>query len=98
MGWARSKKIDTLVLACTHYALIEDRIKKYVPSKVTVVSQGQIIACKLKDYLRRHPEIEKSLEKGDRRQFYSTEDSWRVRNLFKLFYGKPVEIKKIFLR
>jgi glutamate racemase len=94
----RSKKIDTLVLACTHYALIEDRIKKYVPSKVTVVSQGQIVAHKLKDYLQRHPEIEKSLKKGDRRQFYSTEDSWRVRNLFKLFYGKSVEIKKISLK
>lgn len=93
----RSKKIDTLVLACTHYSLIEDKIKKYTPNKVQIISQGQIVAKKLKDYLERHPEIELKLKKGEDRRFYSTEDSWRVRNLFKLFYGKPVEVKKISL-
>jgi glutamate racemase len=93
----RSKKIDTLILACTHYALIEDKIRKYTPSKVRVISQGRIVAGKLKDYLTRHPEIEKRLKTGEERQFFSTEDSWRVRNLFKLFYGRAVEVKKIAL-
>jgi glutamate racemase len=87
-----------LVLACTHYSLIEDKIRKYTPSKIRVISQGQIVAQKLKDYLERHPDIESRLEKGNNRQFFSTEDSWRVRNLFKLFYGKPVEVKKIVLK
>jgi glutamate racemase len=95
--FGRSKKIDTLVLACTHYSLIEDKIKKYTPSKVQVISQGPIVAQKLKSYLERHPEIESRLKRGDERIFYSTEDSWRVRNLFKLFYEKPVEVKKISL-
>lgn len=94
----RSKKIDTLTLACTHYSLIEDKIKKYTPSHIKVVSQGKIVAQKLKDYLSRHPEIEATLTRGEAREFYSTEDSWRVRNLFKQFYGKPVEVKKISLR
>ena len=95
--FSRSKKIDTLTLACTHYALIEDKIREYAPSNVRVVSQGEIVAKKLKDYLLRHPEIETRLVRGDAREFYSTEDSWRVRNLFKQFYGKPVEVKKISL-
>ena len=93
----RSKKIDTLVLACTHYALIEDKIRKFTPSKIKVISQGEIVAKKLEQYLDRHPEIESKLKRGDKRDFYSTEDSWRVRNLFKLFYGKPVEVKKVSL-
>jgi glutamate racemase len=95
--FSRSKKIDTLTLACTHYALIEDKIKKYVPSNIAVVSQGKIVAQKLKDYLSRHSEIEATLTRGDTREFYSTEDSWRVRNLFKQFYGKPVDVKKVSL-
>lgn len=95
--FSRSKKIDTLTLACTHYALIEDKIKKYIPKNVNVVSQGEIVAKKLKDYLSRHPEIETKLTRGDAREFYSTEDSWRVRNLFKQFYGNPVEVKKVSL-
>ncbi|HPW34656.1 MAG TPA: glutamate racemase [Candidatus Paceibacterota bacterium] len=94
----RSSKIDTLVLGCTHYALIEDIINKNVPNGVNVISQGKIIADKLKNYLECHPEIESKLVKGDDRKFFSTEDSWRVRNLFKLFYGQPVDVKKISLR
>jgi glutamate racemase len=96
--FSKSKKIDTLTLACTHYALIEDKIKKYTPSSVQVVSQGKIVAKKLKEYLLNHPEIESKIAKGGDRIFYSSEDSWRVRNLFKNFYGKPVEVKTIFLR
>ena len=96
--FSRSKKIDTLTLACTHYALIEDKIKKYVPKNVKVVSQGKIVAGKLRDYLLHHPEKEAKLMRGDSREFYSTEDSWRVRNLFRQFYGKPVEVKKVSLR
>ncbi|MFA6495122.1 MAG: glutamate racemase [Candidatus Paceibacterota bacterium] len=92
-----SSKIDAIILGCTHYALIEELFKKRVPSGVRVVSQGNIIADKLADYLMRHPEIESRLERGDRRIFMSSEDSFRVRNLFELFYGKKVAIKKVSL-
>ncbi len=94
----RSKKIDTLVLACTHYALIENKIKKYTPSKIKIISQGEIVAKKLKKYLEHHPEIEMSLDKKGERFFYSSEDSWRVKNLFNQFYGQPVEVKKVSLK
>lgn len=92
-----SSKIDAVILGCTHYALIEDRFKKYLPPRVRVIAQGGIIADKLADYLLRHSEIESKLERGGRRIFMSSEDSWRVRHLFELFYGKKVAIKKVSL-
>lgn len=89
--------MDTVVLGCTHYALIEDLFRKQLPSGINIVSQGTIIADKLSDYLFRHPEIEITLNRKEKRIFFSTEDSWRVRNLFELFYGKKVDIKKVAL-
>jgi glutamate racemase len=58
---ARNPKIDTLLLACTHYPLLIKTIKKFVPDSIKLVTQGGIVAEKLKDYLSRHSEIETGL-------------------------------------
>lgn len=91
----KNPKIDTILLGCTHYAIIENRIRRYVPARVKIVSQGQIIASKLKDYLRRHPEIESKLLKTGERIFLTTDDSKRVKFLTRLFYGEPIDLEKI---
>jgi glutamate racemase len=54
----QSPNIDTLLLACTHYPLLQDKIKAYLPSNINVLAQGDIVAKSLTDYLQRHPEIE----------------------------------------
>jgi len=91
----KSQKIDTIILGCTHYAIIEEKIKNRVPAGVKIISQGPIIAEKLKNYLLRHPEIEEKLSKAGERIFFSTEDSERVRYLSSLFYGEPINIETI---
>lgn len=58
---AQSDKIDTVLLACTHYPLLLPRIRKMLPARVQLVSQGQIVAESLVDYLKRHPEMESRL-------------------------------------
>jgi len=90
-----SQRIDTIILGCTHYAIIEERIKNRVPAGVKIISQGPIIAEKLKNYLLRHPEIEEKLSKTGEKIFFSTEDSERVRCLSNLFYGEPINIETI---
>jgi glutamate racemase len=54
----QSADIDTILLACTHYPLLLPRIRKFLPPGVGVLSQGDIVADSLADYLRRHPEME----------------------------------------
>lgn len=97
MLFSQSKKIDSVLLGCTHYALIEDLFIKNIPTDVGVVSQGKIVAKKLLNYLERHPEIESKIKKDGERIFLSTEDSWRVRSLFNLFWGDKVDMQKINL-
>lgn len=93
----KSRKIDTIILGCTHYAIIEDKIKKCLPKNVKVVSQGTIIAQKLKDYLVQHPEIEKTFVKDSKKLFFTTENSERIKYLTQLFYGEPIKIDLVNL-
>ncbi len=90
-----SDRIDTILLGCTHYALIEDVIRRRVPSGIHVVSQGTIVADKLADYLKRHPEIEKHLDSSGSQTFLTTEYCERIQRLGTQFFGKPIAIDPV---
>lgn len=67
-------QIDTVLLACTHYPIIEEFLKSISGNQIQIVSQGEIVALSLKDYLARHQEIEHKLAKNGITQFYTTEN------------------------
>jgi glutamate racemase len=69
----KSNKIDTVILACTHYPLLLPKIRKYLPGYIKILSQGEIVAPSLKDYLFRHPEIEQDLSKNFNVDFFTTD-------------------------
>ena len=87
----RNKNIDTLLLACTHYPLLRKKIQKYLPDKVKLVSQGEIVTQSLKDYLKRHHEIESKISKGQNRTFYTTDSTEDFDNKASIFFGKAVK-------
>lgn len=85
--------IDTIILACTHYPIIADKIRKYLPDHIRLVSQGTIVADSLADYLKRHPEMENRLAKntnGGSVTYLTTENPARFDVLATLFVGHPV--------
>ncbi len=93
----QQEKIDAIILGCTHYPLIEDQIKKYLPHQVKLVSQGAIVAKGLKDYLIRHPEMEKNCSKGNSVSFYTTDLPETFDKAASLFYGEPLKSKHLGL-
>jgi glutamate racemase len=95
---AQNQDIDVVLLGCTHYPLLERSIKKYLSEKIHVVSQGNIVADSLKDYLLRHPEMEICLSKTSKRQFYTTDSSVDFDKHAALFYGSPVVSEKVTLK
>jgi len=96
---AQSDKIDTILLACTHYPLLLDKIKKYLPKDIQVVPQGEIAAESLNDYLERHPEIDAKLTKDGTRQFYTTsDDTGDFDHHATLFFGEDVKSSYIPLK
>lgn len=92
---SQSKKIDTLLLACTHYPLLTDKIKQFLPEDITVLAQGKIVADSLKDYLHRHPEIENRLTKAGKQQFFTTDSPSDFNSHARIFYGKNVEAQHV---
>ncbi|GAA0556126.1 glutamate racemase [Chitinophaga japonensis] len=94
---ALSPNIDTLVLGCTHYPLLMGRIREYLPGGITVLSQGKIVAHSLKDYLRRHPEMETRLSRQGRRQFFTTDDPQVFDRMAATFFGKTVQSEHLAL-
>ena len=70
---AKDDMIDTIILGCTHYPLLLDKIRKYVPEGINIVSQGDYVAASLRDYMQRHPEMDSRCTKEGTCRYYTTE-------------------------
>ena len=86
----QSADIDCVLLGCTHYPLLSDKIKRHLPTGVEVISQGAIVAESLKDYLERHTKMEQSLSKNGTRRFLTTDDATTFNNHASIFFGSEV--------
>ncbi|MCE4564151.1 glutamate racemase [Maribellus sp. CM-23] len=93
----KDKTIDTLILGCTHYPLLENLIRKYVPEQIEILKQGHIVAEKLTDYLERHPEMEVRLSKGGSIDYRTTESTGTFESKASLFMGQDVKASTIVL-
>jgi glutamate racemase len=87
---SKSPDIDTVLLACTHYPLLMDKIKEHLPANIKVVAQGSIVAASLADYLKRHTEIETRLTKTGSMRFFTTDDTRDFDNHAATFFGAGV--------
>ncbi|MBD2753863.1 glutamate racemase [Spirosoma validum] len=88
---AQSPAIDTLLLACTHYPLLLNKIRQAAPDNVTILSQGHIVADSLADYLHRHPEIEAQCSKHGERLFLTTDSPGDFDRQATIFYGESIQ-------
>lgn len=94
----KDPEIDTLVLGCTHYPLLMEKIVKYVPGQVRIVPQGEYVAASLKDYLNRHPEMETRCTRNGKCQYLTTENTEKFHESAALFMHDPsLSVEKIIL-
>lgn len=94
---SKDSQIDTIILGCTHYPLLINKIKKYLPNNITLLSQGEIVAESLADYLKRHAEIADKCTKGATIDFYTTDSIENFDKAAALFFGKEVKSKHMVL-
>lgn len=92
---AQSPQIDTVVMACTHYPLIEDLIRQYLPAGIRLVGQGELVAESLEDYMQRHPEIDELCSRNGAREFLTTDNASDFEEKGQLFYGQPLKARQI---
>jgi glutamate racemase len=91
----KSADIDTILLACTHYPLLIPKISKYISHQIRLISQGDIVASSLTNYLLRHPEIENKINKQSRQSFYTTGDTQTFDAQASIFLGRNIQSQKV---
>ena len=89
--------IDTVLLGCTHYPLLMDKIQQFMPENVAVISQGKIISESLEKYLERHPEIALKCSRNGSRKFYTTGEPADFNEHASLFFGQTIQAEKLIL-
>lgn len=93
----RDPQIDTIILGCTHYPLLLEKIKAFTPAGISVVCQGDYVADSLSDYLFRHPEMEQRCSRGGNCLFLTTESEEKFTGSASLFLRHPVQVQRVTL-
>ncbi|MGI6073908.1 MAG: glutamate racemase [Fermentimonas sp.] len=89
--------IDTIVLGCTHYPLLLDKINMFLPKHVRVISQGNLVAESLKDYLERHNDIDNKCSKNGITRYFTTDSNEKFDRLASIFMDETVVSEKVKL-
>ena len=94
---AKDREIDTAILGCTHDPILLPKIQQYMPAGITIVSQGQLVADSLKDYLHRHPEIDIKCTRGGKCTYYTTEAEEKFIESASIFLNEAITVRRIEL-
>lgn len=93
----KDPEIDSIILGCTHYPLLMDKIMEYTPNHIKIISQGEYVANSLKDYLSRHTEIATRCTKGATCRFLTTESAEKFNESASIFLSHQVEAERVVL-
>ena len=94
---AEDSAIDTLILGCTHYPLLINKIRQFTPPHIRLVSQGEYVSRSLRDYLSRHPDMDGRCLKNGRCEFLTTESVEKFRECASVFLKQDVDVRSITL-
>lgn len=94
---SKDSQIDTVILGCTHFPILLPKIRQYIPEHVSVIAQGEYVAESLKDYLKRHPEMDAKCTKNGNCQFYTTEAEEKFSESASTFLKQQISVKHITL-
>ena len=95
--FTQEPEIDTVILGCTNYPLLIDKIRREIGSRATIVTQGELVGASLADYLRRHPEMDAKCTKGGSCEFLTTENPDKFTELAEIFLQTPLKASRIDL-
>jgi len=95
--FTQEPEIDTVILGCTHYPLLIDKIRREIGSRAAIVAQGELVGASLADYLRRHPEMDAKCTKGGSCEFLTTENPDKFTELAEIFLQTPLKASRIDL-
>jgi glutamate racemase len=94
---AQDPLIDTVILGCTHYPLLFDKIRKEMPANISLIAQGKLVSRSLKEYLQRHPEMETNCTKTGSCTYYTTEAEEKFTQSASIFLNQKIDVHRLSL-
>ncbi len=90
------KQIDSLILACTHYSFLYRDIKGIMGKRINIPNSGEIVADSLKNYIKRHPELDLAVDKQAQTHFYTTDNPNNFKKIAEQYLAQRlVKVEKI---
>lgn len=90
----KKAKIDTLILACTHYPLAKEAIKKAIKRKINIIDPGEEVAKEVDLFLKNHPIIEKRITKNKKHKFFVSDIPFKFEEFSQKFLGEKIKAKQ----
>lgn len=91
----KDNQIDAVILGCTHYPLLQEKIRKVLPQPIYIISQGEIVAKSLADYLHRHPEMDERCTKNGTCRYLTTESPEKFTASASIFFDEKIEAEHV---
>lgn len=95
---AKDNMIDTIILGCTHYPILYDKIRRHTPEHIKVITQGEYVGRSLMNYLERHPEMDALCTKQGTCRFLTTESVEIFRQYASIFFDNDIDVKSVALK
>ena len=87
------KNIECLILGCTHYPFLKDKIRRIVGEDISLISQDEIIPLKLEEYLARHPDISDKITRNGSAKFMVSDITEGYIRAARKIYGEEINIE-----
>ncbi len=94
---AADDRIDTIILGCTHYPLLEKKIRQFCPKHVNIIAQGRYVAESLKDYLERHKDMKDRISTNRTCRYFTTDSAEMVGRKMSVFLNRDIVVNSIKL-
>ena len=91
----QDSQIESVILGCTHYPLLYNKIARELPEGVKIISQGEIVAGSLADYLQRHPEMEEKCSRNASCRYLTTENPGKFSSSASIFLSGDIQAEHV---
>ncbi len=95
LGYIVEQGIECLILGCTHYPFLKERIQKIIGPDIRILSQDEVIPAKLNLYLKNHPEYFDLIDKNSNSDFIVSDLTPNYIDAARIIYGSDIEVRKV---
>jgi glutamate racemase len=93
----RARKIDTLILGCTHYPFLRAAIRAALPAGVKIVDPARETAEAFARFLEANPALDAAIGRKGVQRFFVSDKTAHAAAIASRWLGERVELERVTL-